>query len=217
MARSVLAIVFDLDGTLIDSYGPIADSLNHARAHFDLPPLSPSAVRRRVGRGLETLIAELVGPQRVPVGVRLFRERYAEVYATGTFVLPDVAETLGGLARSGYRMGVASNKPAHFSEPLLERLGLRSFFRCVLGPDSVNSHKPEPLMIRRCLECLAARPAQAVYVGDMDLDVESAARAGVPLLLVPGGSTDARSLAASGQPVLRSFAELRQRLGGPPS
>ena len=93
------AIVFDLDGTLVDSYRPIASSVNHARAHFGMPPLDPAKIRARVGRGLEHLIGELVGPHRVEQGVRLFRQRYSETYAGETVALPGVAKTLRGLHR----------------------------------------------------------------------------------------------------------------------
>jgi len=214
--RSVRGVVFDLDGTLIDSYGPIADSLNHARRRFDMPELTHEDVRRRVGRGLETLIAELVGPGRVDDGVRLFRERYAEVYAEGTRLLPQVHETLRTLHDTGYRIGVASNKPARFSGPILERLGLDPFVSCVLGPDLVASTKPEPTMILRCLELLGLQPAEAVYVGDMLLDVESAARAGVSVLLVAGGSSTRAELEITGQRLLESIDALPDLLGPTP-
>jgi phosphoglycolate phosphatase len=207
-AGSVRAIVFDLDGTLVDSYVPITDSLNHARVSFGLPPLTQDDVRRCVGRGLESLVAELVGADRVEAGVRLFRERYAQVYAQDTVALPEVRQTLRQLHVAGYRLGVASNKPTRFSKPILERLGLLAFLGSVLGPDVVDSHKPEPTMIHRCLEDLSATRGEAVYVGDMVLDVESAVRAGLPVLLVPGGSSTGEELGRTGQRVLRSFSEL---------
>lgn len=208
VASRVRGLVFDLDGTLVDSYHAIAESLNHARERSHLPPLPVALVRRRVGRGLEQLIAELVGPERVEEGVRAFRERYAEVFAAGTTALPGVPRTLAGLAASGYRMAVASNKPARFSRPILEHLGLAAHIEAVLGPDIVGAAKPEPPMILGCLERLGLTPADAVYVGDMVLDVESAARAGLPVVLVPGGSATASELGATGQTVLGTFDDL---------
>jgi phosphoglycolate phosphatase len=212
-AGSVRAIVFDLDGTLIDSYGPIATSLNHARARFALPPLAVEVVRSHVGRGLETLIAEQVGADRVSAGVRLFRERYAEVFAGGTFALPGVPETLPVLRSNGFRMAVASNKPARFSVAILERLELLECFRCVLGPDLVGSPKPDPGMLRGCMDRMAVRSEETVYVGDMVLDVETAACAGVSVLLVPGGSSSPEELERTGQTLLSSFAALGSILG----
>ena len=203
--QTVRGIVFDLDGTLVDSYGPITTSLNHARKHFGMPAMAETDVRRRVGRGLEALIAELVGPGHVGDGVRLFRERYAEVYAEGTRILPRVHETLQALHAAGYRIGVASNKPARFSKPILDRLGLGPFVSCVMGPDVVASTKPDPAMILRCLELLGVHPEEAVYVGDMVLDVESAARADVSVLLVAGGSSKREELEDTGQRLLESI------------
>ena len=211
--RSVRGIVFDLDGTLIDSYGPITDSLNHARRHFGMPDLAREEVRLRVGRGLETLIAELLGPRQVDEGVRLFREHYAEVYAEETHILPRVHATLHALHKAGYRMGVASNKPARFSNPILRSLALDSFVSCVMGPDVVASTKPEPTMIRRCLELLCCHPREAVYIGDMVLDVESAARADVSVVLVTGGSSTREELESTGQQLLESIGALPDLLG----
>ncbi len=213
----VLAIVFDLDGTLIDSYRPIAASLNHARAHFGMAPLDLAEIRARVGRGLEHLIGELVGRDRVEQGVQLFRQRYSEIYADQTVGLPGVVKTLRGLQQAGYSMAVASNKPARFSKPILQLVGMLPFIGCVQGPDLVASHKPEPAMILRCLELLQVTQRQAVYVGDMLLDVESAARAGLPVILVPGGSSEPQELRGTGQALLSSFEALLELLPGPPA
>lgn len=213
----VRAIVFDLDGTLVDSYRPIAASVNHARAHFGMAPLDIAEIRGQVGRGLEQLIGQLVGRDRVDQGVRLFRRRYSGIYADETVALPGVVETLRALRQAGYSMAVASNKPARFSRPILQRVGMLPFLGCVQGPDLVASHKPEPAMILRCLELLHATRREAVYVGDMLLDVESAARAGLPVMLVPGGSSEPEELRGTGQALLSSFEALLEWLPGPPA
>jgi phosphoglycolate phosphatase len=204
----VRAIVFDLDGTLVDSYAPIAESLNRARAAFSLPALAAEEVRRRVGHGLESLIADLVGPDRVDEGVRVFREHYAASYAAGTFALPGVEAALERLEDRGYRMAVASNKPARFGRAILETLGLDGHLEAILGPDSVGHAKPHPAMLRSCLDRLGASADRAVYVGDMVLDVETAARAGLPVVLVAGGSSSVDALRATGETVLDSLEQL---------
>jgi phosphoglycolate phosphatase len=200
--------VFDLDGTLVDSYVPIAESLNHARAAYRLPPLPLKRIRRTVGRGLERLVAELVGEPRVEEGVRLFREHYEKVYRDRTHALPGALGTVRELARRGYRLSVASNKPARFGRAILDATGMLPYLTEVQGPDLAGTTKPEPTMLRNCLAAMSVEPAAAAYVGDMVLDVESAARAGVPVLLVRGGSSDDGQLDRTGERVLDSISAL---------
>jgi phosphoglycolate phosphatase len=209
---AIRGLVFDLDGTLIDSYAAIAESLNHARLHFGLPALSTDVVRRKVGRGLEQLVAALIGEALVDEGVRLFRRHYAEVYAEKTHPLPDVYATLSRLHERGYRMSVASNKPARFGQAILERFGMLSFLDSVEGPDTAGAVKPNPVMLRNCLDTMDLEKAAAAYVGDMVLDVETAARAGLPVLLVTGGSSSEAELRRTGECVLTSLAELLELL-----
>ncbi len=206
--RPVRGVVFDLDGTLVDSYGPIARSLNHARDAFGLAPLPEDEVRRSVGRGLEVLMADLLGPDRVDEGVRLFRERYAEVYRDGTTALPGVVDAVTELHARGLRMAVASNKPARFSVPILESVGLSPYIGIVEGPDSAGRTKPDPAMIYACLGRMGLGADETLYVGDMVLDVESGRNAGLDVVLVGGGSSSDASLRATGQPLIGGVAEL---------
>ncbi len=209
------ALVFDLDGTLVDSYSAIGISLNHARAGFDLPPLKLDEIRHRVGRGLESLIAETCGTERVEEGVRRFRSRYAEVWPSHTLALPGAARTIRELGQRGFRLALASNKPSTFSHSILERLGMRDWFKLVTGPDRVGSAKPDPAMLESCLAVLQVAPIAAVYIGDMVLDVETAARAGTAVALVPGGSSPVDELKNTGERVLGSIEELLTLLSKP--
>jgi len=209
---TVRGLVFDLDGTLVDSYEAITASLNYARSEFDLPALSLSTVRERVGRGLESLVAELVGPRYVERAVPAFRRRYAEVFDGMTRALPGVVTTLERLHHAGYPMVVATNKPARFAEPILRGLGMLPFLRGVLGPDVSGVTKPDPGMLRQAFRLLDVPAAGAAYVGDMVLDVESAARAEVPVILVAGGSSSSAELRATGQTVLPDLGSLPRLL-----
>jgi phosphoglycolate phosphatase len=205
----VQGVLFDLDGTLIDSYAAIADSLNHALEAAGRATLPADEVRPMVGHGLESLVSRVLDGQGVEEGVLRFRERYAQIYKHRTQVLPGVAETVRTLARRGYRMGVASNKPARFGRPLLEHLGLAPHLQGVLGPDLVAHPKPHPAMVRRLLEVLQLEPAQVVYVGDMPVDVETCRNAEIPCWLVPTGSSTLEELErAGGNRVLLHFSDL---------
>jgi HAD superfamily hydrolase (TIGR01509 family) len=204
----VSGIVFDLDGTLVDSYGAITASLNFARRHYNLDDMSEQEVRLQVGRGLEALIYDLVGPDRVDNGVKLFREYYATAYEQGTRLLPDVRSTLAVLHENDLRMTVASNKPARFTRPILELFGLLELFDDIQGPDTAGSTKPEPAMIQACVNAMNVSLENAVYIGDMVMDVESADRAGLDVILIDGGSSTPDSLRATGRRVLEKFADL---------
>jgi len=202
-------VLFDLDGTLIDSYAAIAESLNHALTTLGRPALPADEVRRMVGHGLESLLSDALDGRQVEQGVRLFRERYAEVYIRHTRILPEVEQTVRTLAQRGYRMGVASNKPARFGRPILEQLGLAPHLQAILGPDLVEHPKPHPAMVWRLLELLELEPAQVVYVGDMPVDVETCRNVQIPCWLVPTGSSTLEELERSGgDRVLPLFSDL---------
>ncbi len=213
----VRGIVFDLDGTLIDSYEAIAESLNHALTAASLPPLSSEQVRAMVGEGLETLIGKAMGASRVEEGVRSFRAHYDRICLEKTSLLPQVKHTLAALDDRGYRMAVATNKPSYFAWRLLEGLHVRRHLVCVFGPDMVENRKPDPEMILRSMERLGVSAAETLCVGDMDVDIRAARAAGVPIVVVPTGSRSAESLRAAGPDLLlESFRDLLEILPGAP-
>ncbi len=191
------ALVFDLDGTLVDSYGPIATSLNAARAAFGKEPVTLEQVRRDVGHGLENLVAQHLGADNVAEGVRVFRATYEQVFAAGTRALDGVPAVPLDLARRGFRLAVASNKPARFGARIVAQVGLGEAVPLVLGPDLDVPPKPEPTMLRRALRGLGVTADEAIYVGDMPLDVLTAREAGVRHVLVPTGSASLRELLAT--------------------
>jgi len=191
------AIVFDLDGTLVDSYEPIAESLNTVRARFGLPPLRLPEVRRAVGHGLPSLIEENIGAERTSEGVSLFRARYRRIFRERTHWLPGVEPTLRVLAARGVPMAITSNKPAYFSRDIVDALGALELFTAVLGPEMVPRPKPDPEMVLMAVETLATPIGKVIYVGDMTIDIETSRRAGLAVAVVPGGSDSREALAAA--------------------
>jgi phosphoglycolate phosphatase len=99
-------------------------------------------------------------------------------------------------------MTVASNKPARFGRPIVADAGMLPYLLDVQGPDRAGTTKPEPTMIRNCLRAMGLAQSEALYVGDMVLDVETAARAGLPVVLVEGGSSSAAALRETGQTIV---------------
>jgi len=207
-------VIFDLDGTLVDGYDAIAAGVNAARARFGLPPLAVDDVRGRVGLGLSHLIVDVVGDAHAEEGAAVFRATYDAACLPGTKAVPGLAATLDALAARGARLSVASNKPVRYSLRILEHLGVADRFDLVAGPETTGAIKPDPAMLRACLAAMATPAKHALYVGDMPLDAEAARRAGVPVVLVAGGSSAREELEATGHPVLAALTELPEWVAG---
>lgn len=191
------AVVFDLDGTLIDSYDAIHDALSTVLRSFGQAPVSRDQVRRMVGHGLESLIERHVGAENVEEGVELFRERYREVGLEMTALLPGAEHVVRELAKRDVAMAVASNKPSDFSRDLLYGLGIGGRFDEIVGPDLGFPPKPDPAMVLEVLESMAVEASDALFVGDMPIDVETARAAGMPVAALPTGSSSRRDLEAA--------------------
>jgi phosphoglycolate phosphatase len=192
------AAVFDLDGTLIDSYRAILECLNVVREAHGKEPVTLEECRRLVGHGLHSLIARAIGDEHAESGVRLFRERYAVVGPEQTDLLPEAEAVTAALAARGVPMAIASNKPALFSRQLADALGIGPRFAIVVGPDSRFPPKPDPAMVRHALSVLGSRPEEALFVGDMEVDVATARAAGMKVAVVPTGSCTREELADAG-------------------
>ena len=203
------AIVFDLDGTLIDGYDAIHDALAHAMTALGRPAPGRARVREMVGHGLESLLEQAAGPALAAEGVRLFRERYAEVAVSGSRLLPGVGDALVRLAGAGYRFALASNKPPRFSRLILEANGIASGFAAIAGPDDAHPPKPDPAMLRTLLTAMDVLPAETVCVGDMEVDVAFARAAGCRAIVLPTGSRSAEYLRGAGaDAMIATLAEL---------
>jgi 2-phosphoglycolate phosphatase len=192
----VRAVVFDLDGTLVDAYAAIHESLGVVLAAFDRPPVTREETRRRVGHGLEVLIAEAVGGENVAEGVRLFRERYEKVGLEATRLLPGADNVTRVLFERGIRLAIASNKPARFTRPLLAGFGISERFAFVAGPDDGFPPKPAPHMVFMALSTMGVPAKDAVFVGDMPIDVSTARAAELPIIALPTGSATREELEA---------------------
>jgi phosphoglycolate phosphatase len=213
----VRCILFDLDGTLLDSYDAIAECLNLARESFGLPGYARDDVVRMVGHGLEKLMAEALGPENAEEGVRIFRERYRIVALDGSRLLPGVEATLREIHARGYRMAVITNKPAYFSRKILEHLGVGELLPVLYGPDLAPA-KPHPEMAFRCLRDLGCEAGEAILVGDMLVDRDTARNAAIPFFAIATGSeTKEELLAASPHRFLERFEDLLDHLPPLPS
>ncbi|MBY0457649.1 MAG: HAD-IA family hydrolase [Gemmataceae bacterium] len=202
----IRAALFDFDGTLADSFTAITSSTNHVRHSYGLPALTEAEVRGHVGFGLDKLMADLAPGAPVDEAVARYRKHHKGVMLSETRLMPEVGGTMRTLAGRGLKLAVCSNKRVEFTRELVRALGLADCFAAVLGPDDVGGRaKPDPAMLLEGLSRLGVSPAEAVYVGDMVVDVQTARAAGVPVWLVPTGTTDPD---APADRTLGSFAEL---------
>ena len=212
----IRAALFDFDGTLADSFAAITASTNHVREAYGLPALSEAEIRQHVGLGLDHLLRALVPNAHEEDAIARYRAHHQSVMFALTRPMPGVARTIPQLARRGLQLGVCSNKRVEFTRQLVETLGLEPYFACVLGPEDVGGQaKPDPAMLLEGIRRLGVSARQSVYVGDMDVDVQTGRAAGIPVWLVPGGAVGLEAARAAGPDrVLAGFAELLDLLPG---
>jgi phosphoglycolate phosphatase len=202
------AVLFDLDGTLADSYAAITASVNHVLQHHGRPTLTEEQVRSLVGHGLEHLMAQILPGIDPKAAAVLYREHHPTVLETHTQLLPGVEEGLRALRETGIKLGVCSNKPSYFTRALLKIFHIDHLFDVVLGPDDAGAAKPDPAMIHQALQRLGVSPLEALYVGDMEVDIETGRRAGVETWVVPTGSHNEATLRAAN--AQRLFPEMKE-------
>ncbi len=208
------AVIFDLDGTLVDGYAGILESLNPVLLRFRHGELTLAECRRLVGRGLPALMEGLLGPGNASEAVRLFRESYRETGPRGTFPLPGAENLLADLFRAGVPAAVASNKPVDFCRLLLADLGLLRYLVAVEAPGEGMPQKPDPAMVHALLPRLGSDPRSTLFVGDMPIDVATARAAGLPVAVVPTGSSTREELEeAKPDWIVESLENLRPLLG----
>jgi len=192
------AVLFDLDGTLVDSYTALAEAVNHARRSEGLHDLTADRIREFVGDGVERLLERAFERSDVPRrAVAAFEARYDEVCCGESRVLDDVHATLEGLAALDVRMAVCTNKPTVFSKKILDFLDLSRFFHGIVGPDMAGARKPDPRHLLFTLETVRCAQSETLFVGDMPVDIFTARNSGVDVAVVATGSSTREQLVAA--------------------
>jgi len=214
------AVLFDLDGTLVDSLADLARALNAVLAAEGLPPLPEATVRGLVGRGAARLVAEGFAAAGQPLdGAALearlarFLSHYGAAPVAHSRAYPGVAATLSRLRSEGWQLGVCTNKPQHLSEAVLAGLGLAQFFAAVAGGDRFPVRKPDGGHLRATLDLMDATVGQAILVGDSDNDVKAAWDAGMPVVLVDYGYSRVPVAELGADRVVSDFRALPAVLG----
>ncbi|HEX8172139.1 MAG TPA: HAD-IA family hydrolase [Thermoanaerobaculia bacterium] len=198
MSLRYQAVLFDLDGTLVDSYGALTEAVNHARRSHGLHELSAARIRELVGDGIERLLQRAFERTDVPPSVMTaFESRYDEICCAESRVLGEVETTLENLAELGLAMGVCTNKPTVFSKKILDFLGLSRHFRAIVGPDLAGARKPDAQHLLYTMRAVQCDRDRALFVGDMPIDVRAARNSGIDVAVIPTGSSTREQLAAS--------------------
>ena len=198
MSPTRTAVLFDLDGTLLDSIPDLSEACRRMMAELGRPPHSLEAIRTFVGKGMVNLVRRCLVESgsaqdaEVDAAVEVFRRHYAAVNGDATTLYPGVVPALEALAARGVPLACVTNKPAAFTEPLLARCGIADYFAVTVSGDTLAEKKPHPAPLQHACRLLGVAPAAALMVGDSANDAEAARAAGMPVLLVTYGYSEGR-------------------------
>jgi phosphoglycolate phosphatase len=194
---SARTVVFDLDGTLVDTAPDLINALNYVLDREGLPPVPVHAARTMIGAGARRLIergleleGRAVALEDLDRLTRDFIDYYADHIADSSRPFEGLEDALDDLAARGYRFAVCTNKLEWLSKLLLDRLGLSTRFSAICGADTFGIAKPDPAILRQTVARAGGEMASTVMVGDAGPDIGVARRAGVPVIGVEFGYTE---------------------------
>jgi phosphoglycolate phosphatase len=190
-------VVFDLDGTLVDTAPDLIDALNYVLGREGLPAVPVHLARKAIGAGARRLIerglelkGHSVGPDEMMRLTEGFIEHYAAHIADNSRPFEGLEGALDDLSARGYRFAVCTNKLEWLSKRLLDRLGLSSRFAAICGADTFGVSKPDPVILQQTIARAGGDLSSAIMVGDAGPDIGAARRAGIPVIGVEFGYTD---------------------------
>lgn len=188
------AVIFDLDGTLVDSAPDLLAAMNLLLRERGVEPLDLATLRSFVGNGVPTLVQRAFAARGLPcegaerlAAVQTFHAHYDADPTAHAQLYPGVRGVLDRLSREGTPMGLCTNKYEKGAQLVLEGLGLAPYFGAVIGGDTLPVLKPDPAPLRLCAERLGVAPEAVIYIGDSEVDAATAQAAGVEFWLFTGG------------------------------
>jgi len=181
--------IFDVDGTLVDAYQAIEKSLNFTRKKLGYPMVSLAQVKKKVGKGDKRFIATFFNSSDRKKALTIYRYHHKKSLLKYSKLKPYAKSLLSTLRQRNKILSVASNRPQYYTLILLNKLGIKKYFSGVYCADKLKSLKPNPKILNIILKRFNLQKKEAVYVGDMAIDLETAKRAGVDAVFIRGGSS----------------------------
>ncbi|MHB8914839.1 MAG: HAD family hydrolase [Thiobacillus sp.] len=192
--ENICAVLFDLDGTLIDTAPDLAYALNLQRSRHGLPALADDIIRPQASHGARGLLGVGFGLHPDDAHFAIMREEFLQLYSENicrhSQPFPGILDLLQTLETRNLAWGVVTNKPARFTEPLMSILNLAERATCIVSGDTCAQPKPHPAPMLTAAQLCEVEPAQCLYVGDAARDIEAATAAGMPALAAAWGYLD---------------------------
>jgi phosphoglycolate phosphatase len=208
-------VIFDLDGTLIDAYPAIIDSLNYTLRKLGMPAQGRSVICRAVGKGDIHLLKPFVRSRDLKKALKIYRRHHRISLLKGSRLFPGVRRLLSYLKKRGYKIAVASNRPTEFSLILIKHLKIKKYFDYILCADRISRRKPHPQIINKIIKRFSVSPEETIYVGDMLIDIHAGKRAQVKVIAVPTGSSTIDELRkAKPDWLIKGIAHLQKLFSG---
>jgi len=210
MAPPWKAVLFDLDGTLIETAPEIADAVNDTLQHLGHDPVEQTRVDAWIGHGTRELLISALANSRscavqdvrrnpdLPDISAVFTRHYERRCGTRSRLYPGVRETLITLRAHGCRLAVVTNKEGRYTDVVLRAHALEGLFDLVISGDTLPTKKPDPQGVLHCLQRFSVHPEDALFVGDSSIDAATARRAGLKVWLLPYGYNMGQSVHACG-------------------
>jgi phosphoglycolate phosphatase len=196
----IRAVLFDLDGTLVDSLEDLTDAVNHVRDAFSQPPLSADAVRKKIGKGSRNLVQQVLPDIRnsdIDRALCMFLDFNRQHIADKSILYPGIREILNELAARDFKMAVLTNKNEDLCKILLQSLRIQDLFKNVCGGDTYPERKPSPLPLLKAMNALGIAPQESVMVGDSINDILAAQRADISSIACSWGYGGQEELAGA--------------------
>lgn len=221
MSFSTKLIMFDLDGTLIETASEIKDAVNDTLSHFQLQHVTQEQVNDWIGHGTHRLlikalaniknceISEIESWNELKNISQVFNIHYQKRCGTSSQLYPHVKTVLKHLVLNNIRIAVVTNKESIYTHTILKQHQLDEVFDVVISGDSLDTKKPNPAGIQYCLNKFQLQPNQALFVGDSSIDAQTARNAGVPVWLLPYGYNMGQAIeSADPDLVIQNFSEI---------